>query len=61
LFVTEVKLVKWCSPRFNETAADLFPDYGENAVTTKLIIGMQEIDIIAANSIIVGEHPTHCS
>jgi hypothetical protein len=52
LFVTESKLVKWCSPRFNETAADLFVDYGEDAVTTKLIIGMQEIDIIAANPIV---------
>jgi|GEM_PF-1218874 len=52
LFVTEARLVKWCSPRFNDTAADLFPDYGEDAVTTKLIIGMREIDIIAANPIV---------
>lgn len=52
LFVTDARLVKWCSPRFNETAADLFADYGEDAVTTKLIIGMQEIDIVAANSIV---------
>jgi hypothetical protein len=52
LFVTDARLVKWCSPRFNETAADLFPDYGEDAVTTKLIMGVQEIDIIAANPIV---------
>jgi len=52
LFVTDARLVKWCSPRFNETAADLFPEYGEDAVTTKLIIGMQEIDIIAASPIV---------
>lgn len=52
LFVTDARLVRWCSPRFNETAADLFPEYGEDAVTTRLIIGMQEIDIIAANPIV---------
>ncbi len=52
LFVTDARLAKWCSPRFNETAADLFADYGEDAVTTKLIIGMQEIDIIAASPIV---------
>lgn len=55
LFVTDARLVKWCSPRFNETAAELFADYGEDGVTTKLIIGMQEIDIIAANPIVEQE------
>jgi hypothetical protein len=53
LFVTDAQLVRWCSPRFNETAADLFPDYGEEATAVKLIIGMQEIDIIAAAPIIM--------
>lgn len=53
LFVTDAQLVRWCSPRFNETAADLFPDYGEEAAAVKLIIGMQEIDIIAAAPIII--------
>lgn len=53
LFVTDTQLARWCSPRFNETAADLFPDYGEDAVMTKLIIGMQEIDIIAAAPIVL--------
>ncbi len=52
LFVTETRLARWCSPRFNDTAADLFPDYGEDAVTTKLMIGMQEIDIISASPIV---------
>ena len=53
LFVSDTQLVRWCSPRFNEAAADLFPDYGEDAVTTKLIVGMQEIDIIACPPIIL--------
>jgi Nucleotidyl transferase AbiEii toxin, Type IV TA system len=53
LFVTDVQLVRWCSPRFNETAADLFLDYGEEAAAVKLVTGMQEIDIIAAALIIL--------
>jgi Nucleotidyl transferase AbiEii toxin, Type IV TA system len=53
LFVTDAQLVRWCSPRFNETAADLFPDYGEEAAAVKLVTGMQEIDIIAAAPIIL--------
>jgi hypothetical protein len=52
LFVTDAQLVRWCSPRFNEAAADLFPDYGEEAAAVKLVTGMQEIDIIAAAPII---------
>jgi hypothetical protein len=48
VFVPDVRLVRWCSPRVNAAAEDLFPDYAEEAVATKLIIGMQEIDIIAA-------------
>jgi hypothetical protein len=52
LFVTDTRLVKWCSPRLNDAAADIFPDYGEDSVTTKLMIGMQEIDIISASPII---------
>jgi hypothetical protein len=52
LFVTDAQLVRWCSPRFNEAAADLFPDYGEEAAAVKLMTGMQEIDIIAAAPII---------
>jgi hypothetical protein len=52
LFVTDAQLVRWCSPRFNEAAADLFPDYGEEAAAVKLITGMQEIDIIAAAPIL---------
>jgi len=35
------------------TAADLFPDYGEEAAAVKLVTGMQEIDIIAAAPIIL--------
>ena len=53
LFVTDAQLVRWCSPHFNETAADLFPDYGEEAAAVKLVTGMQEIDIIAAAPIIL--------
>jgi hypothetical protein len=53
LFVTDAQLVRWCSPRFNETAADLFPDYGEEAAAVKLVTGMQEIDIVAAAPIIL--------
>lgn len=53
LFVTDAQLVRWCSPRFNESAADLFPDYGEEAAAVKLVTGMQEIDIIAAAPIIL--------
>ncbi|MCC6777981.1 MAG: hypothetical protein IT537_15315 [Hyphomicrobiales bacterium] len=53
LLVTDVQLVRWCSPRFNDTAADIFPDYGEEAAAVKLITGMQEIDIIAAASILL--------
>ena len=53
LFVTDVRLARWCSPRFNETAADLFADYGEEATAVKLVTGMQEIDIIAAAPVIL--------
>jgi hypothetical protein len=52
LFVTDVRLVRWCSPRHNDVAADLFPDYGEEAAAVKLITGMQEVDIIAAAPIL---------
>lgn len=47
LFVRDMQLVRWCSPRFNDVAADL-PDYHEDRASVKLIIGMQEIDIIAS-------------
>lgn len=53
LFVTDTRLARWCSPRFNEAAADLFADYGEDAVTTRLIVGMQEVDVIAATPIVL--------
>jgi hypothetical protein len=53
LFVTDVRLVRWCSPRFNDVAADLFPDYGEEATAVKLITGMQEIDIISVAPVIM--------
>ena len=52
LFVTDAQLVRWCSPRFNEAAADLFPDYGEEAAALKLMVGLQEVDIIAAAPIL---------
>ncbi len=52
LFVTDIRLLRWCSPRMNEAAADLFPDYGEEATAVKLITGLQEIDIIAAAPIL---------
>lgn len=55
LFVTDVMLVRWCSPTSNEAASDLFADYSEEANAVKLITGMQEIDIIAVAPIIV-EH-----
>jgi hypothetical protein len=47
LFVSDVRLARWCSPRFNEAAMDLFPDYSEEGTAVKLIIGMQEVDVIA--------------
>ncbi len=53
LFVSDTRLVRWSSPRFNEAAADLFPDYGEDSVTTKLIVGLQEVDIIACAPVIL--------
>lgn len=53
LFVTDARLVRWCSPRFNEAAAELFPDYGEEATAVKLVLGMQEIDIIAVAPVIL--------
>jgi hypothetical protein len=56
LFVTDMRLVRWCSPRFNEAAADIFPDYEEERAATKLVIDMQEIDIIAAAPIIEDGH-----
>jgi hypothetical protein len=52
LFVTDVQLVRWCSPRSNEAALDLFPDYSEEANAVKLVTGMQEIDVIAVAPII---------
>ncbi len=52
LFVTDVQLVRWCSPRANEAALDLFPDYSEEANAVKLVTGMQEIDVIAVAPII---------
>lgn len=55
LFVTDARLVRWCSPRFNDAAADLFADYGEEATATKLILGMQEIDIIVAAPVITDD------
>jgi hypothetical protein len=55
LFVSDVRLARWCSPRFNETAADLFADYGEEATATKLVTGMQEVDIIAAAPIVLDD------
>lgn len=53
VFVTDAQIVRWCSPRFNEAAADLFPAYDEEAAAVKLITGMQEVDIIAAAPIIL--------
>lgn len=44
--------MRWCSPRVNDVAADLFADYGEEATAMKLILGTQEIDIVAAATII---------
>lgn len=55
LFVSDVRLARWCSPRFSETAADLFADYGEEATATKLVTGMQEVDIIAAAPIVLDD------
>ncbi len=52
LFVTDTRLVRWSSPRHNESAADLFADYGEEATAVKLIMGVQEVDIVAAAPII---------
>jgi len=52
IFVADVRLVRWCSPRLNETASDLFADYNEEATAVKLITGMQEVDIVAAAPIV---------
>jgi hypothetical protein len=52
LFVTDARLARWCSPRHNETAGELFADYGEEATSVKLITGMQEIDIIVAAPVV---------
>jgi Nucleotidyl transferase AbiEii toxin, Type IV TA system len=56
LFVTDARLVRWCSPRVNAAAADLFPDYAEEPLATKLIVGMQEIDIIVAAPVTEHDH-----
>lgn len=48
LFVSDVRLVRWCSPRLNDAADDLFADYAEDAASLKLVTGMQEVDVIAA-------------
>jgi hypothetical protein len=48
--------VRWCSPRVNAVAPNLFPDYAEEALATKLIVGMQEIDIIVAAPVIEDDH-----
>ena len=53
LFVTDARLVRWCSPRFNDAAADLFPDYGEEATALKLVVGMQDVDIIVAAPVVL--------
>lgn len=55
LFVSDTRLVHWCSPRVNETAADLFVDYGEEATAVKLVMGMQEVDIIAVAPVITDD------
>lgn len=52
LFVTDARLVRWCSPRSNEVALDLFPDYTEEATAVKLITGLQEIDFISVAPIL---------
>jgi hypothetical protein len=59
LFVTDARLARWCSPRHNDAASDLFPDYGEDAASMKLIVGMQEVDIIVAVPLIEGEAVDH--
>ena len=48
LFVSDVRFVRWASPVHNAAAADLFPDHQEEATALKLVIGMQELDVIAA-------------
>ncbi|WP_207459679.1 nucleotidyl transferase AbiEii/AbiGii toxin family protein [Azospirillum sp. SYSU D00513] len=55
VFVTDARLVRLCSPRINEAAADIFVDYGEEASAVKLVLGMQEIDIIAVAPVITDE------
>ncbi|OIR02056.1 hypothetical protein GALL_159140 [mine drainage metagenome] len=55
LFVTDARLVRWCSPRVNEAAADLFADYGEEATAVKLVTGLQEVDIIAVAPVITDD------
>jgi len=51
LFVPELRYVRWCSPTLNEAAEDLFPDYEEDAISLKLVTGMQEVDFIAGASV----------
>ena len=51
IFVDDLRLLRRLSPRANDLTADLFPDYEESANAIKFIIGMQEIDVIAAASL----------
>jgi hypothetical protein len=55
LFVADARLARWCSPRHNEAAGNLFPDYGEDATSVKLIVGLREVDIIVAAPLIDNE------
>jgi hypothetical protein len=52
LFVTDARFARWCSPRHNDAAGDLFPDYSEEAAGVKLFVGIQEVDIIVAAPLI---------
>jgi hypothetical protein len=52
LFVPELRYVRWCSPTQNEAAGDLFADYEEDAISLKLVTGMQEVDFIAGASVL---------
>ncbi|SOC30350.1 nucleotidyl transferase AbiEii/AbiGii toxin family protein [Thalassospira xiamenensis] len=52
LFSEDIGLVRQCSPRFNDTAEELCPDYSEEATAVKLIVGMQEIDFITSTAVV---------
>jgi len=48
LFVTDARFLRFLSPRNNDAADDLFPDYGEQVNVVRLIYDIREVDFILA-------------